>query len=169
MTMATTGSAKLTLPSDTEILMTREFAAPARLVWKAYTTPELVAQWWGGKRGNVTICEIDLRVGGKWRYVMTANQGFEVGFHGEYREIAEHERLVYTEVFEGMPDGDSEPALNLVTFHEADGRTTLEMLTQVSSKEVRDMIIDSGMEGGAQEGLDLLEQIALRLAVDGDV
>jgi len=169
MTMATTGSAKLTLPSDTEILMTREFAAPARLVWQAYTTPELVAQWWGGKRGNVTICEIDLRVGGKWRYVMTAHGGFEVGFHGEYREIAEHERLVYTEVFEGMPDGDSEPALNLVTFHEADGRTTLEMLTQVSSKEIRDMIIDSGMEGGAQEGLDLLEQIALRLAVDGDV
>jgi uncharacterized protein YndB with AHSA1/START domain len=169
MTMATTGSAKLTLPSDTEILMTREFAAPAHLVWQAYTTPELVAQWWGGQRGNVTLCEIDLRVGGKWRYVMTAKAGFEVGFHGEYREIAEHERLVYTEIFEGMPDGDSEPALNLVTFHEADGRTTLEMLTQVSSKEIRDMIIGSGMEGGAQEGLDLLEQVALRLAVDGDV
>ena len=169
MTMATTGSAKLTLPSDTEILMTREFAAPARLVWQAYTTPELVSSWWGGKRGNVTLCEIDLRVGGKWRYVMTAKEGFEVGFHGEYREIVEHERLVYTEVFEGMPDGDSEPAQILVTFTETDGRTTLELLTQVSSKEIRDMIIDSGMEGGAQEGLDILEQIALRLAVDGDV
>ena len=162
MTMATTGSAKLTLPSDTEILMTREFAAPARLVWQAYTTPELVAQWWGGKRGNVTLCEIDLRVGGKWRYVMTAHGGFEVGFHGEYREIVPDERLVMTEVYEGAPDV-GEPAVNTVTFTEEDGRTTLTLLTEVPSREIRDMIIGSGMEGGMQEGMDLLEEIAIEL------
>ena len=90
---ATSGTAVLTLPSDTEILMVREFDAPRELVFKAYTTPELVRRWWAGKRGNVTVAEIDLRVGGRWRYVMEANEGFEVAFHGEFREIVPNERL----------------------------------------------------------------------------
>ena len=101
---ATTGSAVLTLPSDTEILMVREFDAPRELVFKAYTTPELVKRWWAGKRGNVTIAEIDLRVGGQWRYVMVADGGFEVAFHGEYHEIVPNEKLVNTEIFEGAPE-----------------------------------------------------------------
>jgi uncharacterized protein YndB with AHSA1/START domain len=160
---ATTGSAVLTLPSDTEILMVREFDAPRDLVFKAYTTPELVKRWWAGKRGNVTIAEIDLRVGGQWRYVMVAEGGYEVAFHGEFREIVPEERIVTTEVFEGMPEGDSEPAVDTVTFAEAGGRTTLSLLTQVSSREVRDMILDSGMEVGMQEQMELLEQIAISL------
>src|SRR5690242_7586430 len=119
--------ATVTTPSDTEILMVREFDAPKHLVYKAYTTPELVSRWWPGRRGEMQSCEIDLRVGGTWRYVMRASEGFEVAFHGEYREIVENERLVNTEVFEGAPPGAA-PALSIVTFEEAGGRTTLSML-----------------------------------------
>jgi uncharacterized protein YndB with AHSA1/START domain len=159
---ATSGTAVLTLPTDQEILMVREFDAPKHLVYKAYTTPELVKRWWGGRRGNVTIAEIDLRVGGQWRYVMTANEGFEVAFHGEYREIVPNEKLVNTEVFEGAPEGGA--ALVTCTFEEIHGgRTRLSMQTLVDSKEIRDMIIGTGMEAGAQEGLDILEEIAIEL------
>jgi uncharacterized protein YndB with AHSA1/START domain len=161
--MASSGTAKVTLPSDTEILITREFEAPRDLVWKAWTTPELVERWWSGRRGAMTLVEIDFRVGGRWRYVMEATGGHEVGFHGEYREIVPDERIVHTEVYEGIPDGDADPAVNTVTFAEADGRTTLELRCLVSSREVRDMIIDSGMEGGMQEQMDLLEELAISM------
>ena len=163
MTVPTSGTATVTLPSDTEILITREFDAPKHLVYKAYTTPELIRRWWAGRRGQVTSVDVDLRVGGAWRYVMTATGGFEVAFHGEFREIVANERLVTTEVYEGAPEG-VDPAVNTVTFTEEDGRTTLTLLTTVTSKEVRDMIIDSGMEGGMQEGMDILEEIAVELA-----
>ena len=164
MTTTTKGSAVLTLPTDTEILVTREFNAPRHLVWKVLTEPELIKRWWAGRRGNVTEATVDLRVGGTWRYVMTANEGFEVGFHGEFREIEAPDRMVQTEVFEGMPDGDSEPSLNHYALTEEDGRTTLTVRTVVSSKEVRDMILGTGMEGGMQEGYDLVEELAVELA-----
>jgi uncharacterized protein YndB with AHSA1/START domain len=163
MAVASSGSAKVTLPTDEEILITREFDAPRHLVYKAWTTPELVSRWWPGRRGVMKSAEIDLRVGGSWRYVMEASGGHEVGFHGEYREIVPNERILNTEVYEGVPGGDDDPALNLVTFDEVDGHTLLSLLTRVSSREVRDMIIDSGMEGGMQEGMDLLEEIAISL------
>jgi uncharacterized protein YndB with AHSA1/START domain len=95
---------------------------------------------------------------------MNANEGFEVAFHGEFREIEAPERMTHTEVFEGMPDGDSEPILNHYTLTERDGRTTLTVRTVVSSKEVRDAIIDTSMEGGMQEGYDLVEELAAGLA-----
>jgi uncharacterized protein YndB with AHSA1/START domain len=159
---ATSGTAVLTLPADTEILMVREFDAPRHLVYKAYTTPQLVKRWWAGKRGDVTVAEIDLRVGGRWRYVMVAEGGFEVAFHGEYLEIVPDERLVNTEIFEGAPEAGA--AVVTCTFEELDeGRTKLSMLTRVDSLQIRDMIIDSGMETGAQEGLDILEEIAIEL------
>ena len=161
MAAATSGTATVTLPADDQILITREFDAPRHLVFKAYTTPELVRRWWAGKRGEVTSCEIDLRVGGAWRYLMTANGGFEVAFHGEYREIVPDERIVSTEVYEGAPDSE---VVNIVTFTETDGRTTLELLTQCPDQGTRDAIIGSGMEGGMQEGMDLLEQIAIELS-----
>jgi len=161
-TVASSGSAKVTLPTDEQILITREFAAPRQLVYKAWTTPELVRRWWSGLRGEMTVAEIDLRVGGAWRYVMVAHGGFEVGFHGEYREIVENERLVYTEVYEG-PWPDGEPAVITATFEEIDGRTTLSLLTEVDSLQTRDAIIATGMEGGMQEGMDLLEQVAISL------
>ena len=154
------GTAKVTLPADDQILITREFDAPKHLVYKAFTTPELVKRWWHANRGEMTVAEIDLREGGKWRYVMVAEGGFEVGFHGEYREIVPNERIVSTEVYEGMPEGE---ALNTVTFTETEGRTILTVLVQHSSKEARDAHIDSGMETGMQEGMDLLEQVAVSL------
>jgi len=144
------------------IEIVRVFDAPRELVFKAYTTPELVRRWWAGKRGNVTVAEIDLRVGGRWRYVMVAEGGFEVAFHGEYHEIVPNEKLVNTEIFEGAPEGGA--ALVTCTFEGLDdGRTRLHMLSSVDSQEIRDTIIATGMEGGAQEGLDLLEQIAIEL------
>lgn len=154
------GTAVVTLPADTQILITREFNAPRHLVYRAWTTPELIKRWWSGDRGEVTSVEVDLRVGGAWRYVMIANGGFEVAFHGEYREIVPNERIVSTEVYEGMPDGE---ALDTVTFTEADGRTTLRVLVEHQSRQDRDAHIASGMEDGMQEALDHLEQVAVSL------
>jgi uncharacterized protein YndB with AHSA1/START domain len=159
-------TATVTLPTDEQILITREFDAPKHLVYKAWTTPELVKQWWNAKRGEVTLAEIDLRVGGKWRYVMVADGGLEVGFHGEYREIVPNERIVSTEIYEGLPEGVSEEegaTVNTATFTEADRRTTLTILVQATSKVSRDAIIDSGMEAGMQDAMDLLEQVAVSL------
>src|ERR671937_493777 len=114
----TTRSATVTLPTDEQILITREF----------------VRRWWHARRGEMTVAEIDLRVGGSWRYVMVTPDGFEVGFHGEYREIVPNERIVSTEVYEGMPDAE---ALDTMTLTEVDGRTTLTILVQHASKEHR--------------------------------
>ena len=161
--MTSSAKAKVTFPADEDILITREFEAPKHLVYRAYTTPELVSRWWPGERGTMRSAEIDLRPGGAWRYVMEADGGFEVAFHGEFSEVVENERLVTTEVYEGAPPGTA-PALNVVTFEETDGRTTLTILTRVESREVRDAIVATGMEGGTQEGMDLLEQIARELA-----
>jgi uncharacterized protein YndB with AHSA1/START domain len=158
--MTTSGTAKVTLPADEQILITREFDAPKHLVYKAWTTPELVRRWWNAKRGEVTTCEIDLRVGGTWRYVMVTPDGMEVGFHGEYREIVPNERIVSTEVFEGMPEA---AALNTLTLAEEDGRTILTVLVEHSSKEHRDGHINSGMEAGMQDAMDLLEEVAVSL------
>ena len=159
-TVASSGAAKVTLPAEDQLLITREFDAPKDLVYKAYTTPELVRRWWSGERGKVTSCEIDLRVGGTWRYVMIANEGFEVAFHGEYRDIVPNERIVTTEVFEGMPDAE---AVDHVTFTEEDGRTTLSVLVQHRNQEERDAHLNSGMEVGMQEAMDRLEQVAVSL------
>ena len=159
--MTSSGTAKVTLPTDEQILITREFDAPRHLVFKAWTTPDLVRRWWSGEYGDMTVAEIDLRVGGMWRYVMVTNDGgFEVGFHGEFREIVPNERIVSTEVYEGMPDA---AALNTLTLTEEDGRTTLSILVQHTSKEHRDAHINSGMETGMQTAFDRLEQVAVSL------
>ncbi len=133
-------------------------------MYNAWTTPELVKRWWSANRGAMTIAEIDLRVGGIWRYVMVTNDGFEVAFHGEYREIVPNERLVSTEVYETMPDGE---AIDTLTLTEQDGRTTLTILVQHTSKEDRDAHINSGMEDGMQDAMDLLEDVAVSLRKTG--
>jgi uncharacterized protein YndB with AHSA1/START domain len=159
--MTTSNSAVVTLPSDTQILITREFDAPRHLVYRAYTTPELIRRWWAGDRGRVTSAEVDLRPGGSWRYVMTANAGFEVAFHGEYQEIIDGERIVTTEIYEGAPDA---AAVSITTFAEHGGRTTLSILVQHTSRENRDMHVNSGMETGMQESMNHLEEVARSLA-----
>lgn len=159
--VGSSGTAVVSLPSGTQILITRVFAAPADRVFRAWTRPELIERWWAGRRGRVTSTTVDLRVGGRWRYVMETHSGFEVAFHGEYLEVAEGVRLVYTEVYEGRRDA---PAVTTVTFEEADGRTTVTVLVQHETRAHRDAHIDSGMEGGLQEALDLLERVAMDIA-----
>ena len=165
MAGSSSGTATVSLPTDEQILITREFAAPAELVWKAFTTPELVKRWWHANRGEITVCEMDLRVGGSWRFVTVSPDGFEVAFHGEYREIVPNERIVATEVYEGAwePGEPGQGTLNTTTFAETDGRTTLTILVEAPSKKLRDAIIDSGMEAGLQDALDLLEEVAASL------
>lgn len=150
------GSAVVTLPSDEEILITRVFDAPATLLFDAWTQPAIVKRWWGGDRGVVTEATVDLRVGGRFRWAMTANGGFEVAFHGEHLEIDRPHRLVRTEVFEMMPDDDG---LTTVTFDEAGGVTVMRVLARYPSRDVRDAAIASGMEGGLQVALDHLEEL----------
>ena len=162
--MTHSGKAEVTLPADDQIRVVREFDAPANLVYRAVTEPELVKRWWGAQRGAMTVAEIDLRVGGKWRYVMDASNGQEVGFHGEFREIVPNERIVQTEAYEGIPDPDESANVNTMTLVEADGRTTMEVLIQCVNKESRDMQIASGMEEGMQESYDGLEDVAKSLA-----
>ena len=168
MAQTSSGTMDVTFPTDEEILITRTLNAPRHLVYRAWTTPELVRRWWPGRRGEMTVAEMDFRVGGAWRYVMVAHGEFEVGFHGTYREIVPNERIVNTEVMEmpGVPTDSEEGAVvNTVTFEEADGgATTVRIRTDAGSKEVRDMIAQSGMEGGVREQFEIIEELAATLA-----
>jgi uncharacterized protein YndB with AHSA1/START domain len=119
-----------------------------------------VRKWWHANRGEMTVCDIDLRVGGGWRYVMVTPDGVEVAFRGEYREVVPYERIVSTEVYEAVPDAE---AVDTIEFTEAGGRTTITLLVQHQRKEHRDMHVESGMEDGLQDALDLLEQVARAL------
>ena len=159
MTM-TSSPLTVSVIGDTQILIEREFAAPKHLVYRAWTEPEYVRRWWHAGRGVVTVCEIDLRVGGTWRYAMEAPGFGEVAFHGEYREIVPNERLVSTEAYEGIPDADANAALDTLTLTETGGRTTLTIVVEHATKEGRDMHVESGMEDGLQDAFDLLEQVA---------
>lgn len=161
--MTSSHSAKVTFPSDTQILITRDFAAPKNLVYRAVSEPELVKRWWNAKRGEVKTCEIDLRAGGKWRYVMETPEGFEVAFHGEYKEIVPNERVVTTEAYEGAPDPDLNATTNTMTLTENDGVTTLTVLIDCPNEFVRNAIVESGMEEGLQDAYDLLEEVAISL------
>jgi uncharacterized protein YndB with AHSA1/START domain len=154
----TTSTATVTLPEDTQILITRRFDAPRHLVYRAWTTPELIRRWWHADRGEVIDIQVDLRVGGRWRYVMMATGGFEVAFHGEYREIEPNTRLVTTEIYEAAPDAE---ALTTANFTDSDGGTMLTLLVQHTSQAHRDLHINSGMEDGLQDALNLLEQVAI--------
>jgi len=154
------GSATVTLPSDREILITRQFDAPANLVFKAFTTPELVRRWWGFDTSEWLVCDIDLREGGSWRYVTREAGGFEVAFHGEYRTIEAPHRIVSTEVFEGVPDA---AALTTSVFEEDAGVTTMTITVVHDSQEHRDGHIASGMEGGMQISMNRLEDLVVEL------
>jgi uncharacterized protein YndB with AHSA1/START domain len=150
------GSAIVTTPSDREICITREFDASAAAVFRAWTTPDLVRQWWGSETEPLVVCDIDLRVGGSWRYVTRGPEDLEFGWHGVYREIARPDRLVSTEVFEGFPDAE---AVNTLTLDERNGVTTLTVIVLHASKENRDGHLESGMEAGMQIVLDRFEDL----------
>ena len=151
----------VTTPSDHEIRMTRLFDAPRHLVFEAMTKPEHVRRWWGclGDGYSVPVCEIDLRPGGRWRFVNRHPKG-EAAFHGEYREITPPSRLVFTEIFEDFPD-----TVSVVTteFADENGKTRMTATVQYPSKDVRDMVIASGMSTGAGISYDRLEDLVAEL------
>ena len=163
-TVTSSGRATVTLVGDRDMRIEREFAARRHLVYRAVTDPELIPRWWNAKRGTVTHCEVDLRVGGFWRYVMTANDGTEVAFHGTILELVPGERVVQTELFEmpGLTEDDA--TLNTMQLVEHDGRTTMTVDVHCPTPEVRDAIVQSGMEAGMQDAYDLLEEVAASLA-----
>ncbi len=148
--------AQLELPSDTDILITRAFHAPRALVFEAMTSPDYVRRWWGAGHGEVTTCDIDLRVGGRWRFVLTQPDGGAVPFSGEYLEIEAPGRLVNTELFEPV---DAPPSTVTTTFEETDGVTTMRALCAYDSRETRDLVIASGMESGMNASYDALEAL----------
>jgi uncharacterized protein YndB with AHSA1/START domain len=152
-------AAVVTLPADTQILVTRDFDAPRHLVYLAWTTPELIKLWWSADRGEVTTAEIDLRPGGRWRYVMAADDGTEAAFHGEYLEIVPDGRIVSTEVYEAVPDAE---AVTTLTLTETGGRTRLTLLVQHTSRENRDRHLEYG--DSLQQAMDRLEQAAISAA-----
>jgi uncharacterized protein YndB with AHSA1/START domain len=159
---ANSNTFKLTTPSDREITITRLFDAPRRLVFDAMTIPEHVRRWWGilDDKHSVIVCEIDLRVGGAWRFVGRGPEGEIPAFYGIYREIAPPERLVYTENFEPFPDAES-----IVTqvFTEEGGKTRLTVTSLYPSLDVRDMVLQTGMERGAALSYNRLDDVASEL------
>jgi uncharacterized protein YndB with AHSA1/START domain len=156
--MKNTGNLKVTTPSDREIAMTRVFDAPRRLVFDAYTKPELVKRWLLGPPGwTMPVCEIDLRVGGSYRYVWHGQNGSEMGMRGIYREIVPAERIVCTESFDD-PWYEGE-AVGTTVFVERGGKTTLTTTVLYASKEIRDAVLKSPMEQGVAASYDRLADL----------
>lgn len=148
----------ITTPSELEIAMTRDFDAPRALVWEVFTRPEHVRQWWGFGHVEVTVCEVDLRVGGAYRYTGRAPDGTLVPFRGTYREIAAPERLVYTEIYD-VPMARDHEGVVTATFTEEAGKTTVHMVVRYDSKETRDVVLGSGMEHGVESGYGQIDRM----------
>jgi uncharacterized protein YndB with AHSA1/START domain len=158
----------LELRGDREIVITRDFNGPARIVFEAWTKPELVRRWWApaGRGVAVASCEADVRAGGGYRYVLRLNNGNHFAFSGTYSEVAPYSRLVYTEIFEPTAGGASpgEPGVIVtVTFDERGGKTHLISHSLCPSPQVRDAIIASGMEQGMRETMDQLDELVASL------
>ena len=154
---------RVTLPSDLEIVMTRVFNAPRRLVFNAWTKPELLKQWFGRRGDTLSVCEVDLRAGGAYRFVFALREGGEMGMGGVYKEILPPERLVSTEAFDDYVEMGGE-SLNTLVFEERDGKTVMRITARYPSKETRDAVIESGMEGGAGESFDRLAELVETLS-----
>jgi uncharacterized protein YndB with AHSA1/START domain len=144
-----------------QLVITRSFSAPAALVYEAMTNPEHIRQWWGAGHGEVTTCDVDLRVGGRWHFAQSTPDGQEVSFSGEYRELDPPTRMVHTEVFDNI---QSPPSLVETTFTEEGGVTTLRAVITYDSPETVQAVLDSGMEGGLNDSYDALERVARSLA-----
>ncbi len=156
MTAQRAGTLQVTLPDDLSNQLVRDFAAPAARVFEAHTQPEHVRRWWGFPSAEWLACEIDLRVGGRWRFATREEDGTEVEFYGEYREISAPLRLVHTEVFAPFPDNGS---VVTITLEERDGRTRLTSISRYDSRETRDMVVQTGMEEGAALSYDRMEDL----------
>ena len=150
----------VTRVSDTELHLTREFDAPRDLVWKAMTDPALMSRWWGPRRYQTVVDTMDVRPGGKWRMRNIAADGGEHAFRGEYREIVPPERIVMTFEYEPLPGHIS---VETMTLTERDGRTLLTVRDQFSSKEDLEGMVNSGMESGARETYERLDELLAEL------
>jgi uncharacterized protein YndB with AHSA1/START domain len=150
------GKLMLTVKSELEVELTRVFDAPRQLVFEAHSKPEHMKRWWGPRGTTMVGCEMDFRPGGRYRFVLRKEKGQEYAFRGEYREIVPPERLVQTFEFEGMPGS---VAVETLTFTERDGKTTLTTTSRMDSIEARDAMLQSGMEAGAAETYDRLEEL----------
>ena len=146
---------KVSTPSDTEIQMTRVFDAPRDLVFEAHTSAEHMSKWWGPRKYEVISAHYDFRPGGKWRIVHRGPDGDEHGFRGEFREIAPPERIVWTFEYEGAP---GQIAVEAMTLTEEGGRTKITVVSDAGSKEARDAVLESGMQEGAAETYERLEE-----------
>lgn len=161
--MKNTGTLQVTTPTDREIVLTRVFDAPRRLVFDAFTKPELLKRWFGPRGWSLEVCEVDLRVGGTFRFVLRGPDGQKMGMRGVYREIVAPERSVHMESFDDYP-GESQVTTVLV---EQGGRTTLTATVLYPSREIRDIVIKSGMEHGAAESYDKLAEFLASAEVRG--
>ncbi len=148
--------AVVTTPSDLEIRSERIFDAPRERVFAAWTDAELIPQWWGLRSTTTVVDELDVRVGGAWRFVERMEDGSEVGFRGSYREVGPPERLAYSFEWEGMPGHVS---VDILTFEDLDGRTRLTARTLFHTIEDRDGMIEAGMEKGMNETFDQLDEL----------
>lgn len=153
--MKNTGTLSVDLPSDREVALTRVFKAPRQLVYEAFSKPEILKRWFGPRGWSLITCDVDARVGGRFRFVLRAPDGHEIGMRGAYRELSPPARSVHTESFDDFP-GESQVTS---VFTEQDGYTTLVATILYPSREIRDAVIKSGMEHGAAESYDKLEQI----------
>jgi uncharacterized protein YndB with AHSA1/START domain len=159
-----TGTLKVTTPTDREIVMTRVFDAPRRLVWDAFTKPELLRRWFGPHGWSLVVCEVDLRVGGGFRFVLRGPDGRDMGMRGVYREIVPPERSVHMESFDDYA-GESQVTAVMV---EEGGKTTLTATVLYHSKEIRDAVLQSGMEHGAAESYDKLAELLAATTTRGE-
>ncbi len=162
--MKNTGALKVTTPTDREIVLTRVFDAPRHLVFEAFTKPELLQRWFGPRGWSMPVCEVDLKVGGTFRFVLRGPDGNDMRMPGTYRELAPPERSVHMESFDDYP-GESQVT---AVFVEQDGKTTLTATVLYPSKEVRDIVIKSGMEHGAAESYDKLSEMLASLETQGN-
>jgi uncharacterized protein YndB with AHSA1/START domain len=156
----TSSALTVSLPSDTEILLTRVFDAPRSLVFEAHSKAEHLRRWWGPRQYEMPVCEVDFRPGGAWRMVHRGEDGTEHGFRGEFREIEPPERIVWTFEYEGAP---GHIAVETMTLTEHAGQTTLTSRAVYGSKEERDAMLESGMESGAAESMDRLAELLATL------
>jgi len=158
--MINTGTLEVTTPSDREIALTRVFDAPRQMVFDAFSKPELLKRWFGPRGWSLVVCEVDFRVGGGFRFVMRGPDGKDMGMRGVYREISAPERSVHMESFDDYP-GESQVT---AVFVERNGKTTMTATVLYPSQEIRDIVIQTGMEHGAAESYDKLAELLAEAA-----
>ncbi len=163
MTTPLNNKTRVSLPSDTEVRVTRDFKAPRTLVWQAHTEPELFQRWIGGYPGwSMPVCEMDVRPGGTYRWRWRSEDGKEFGFHGDYREVDAPEQMVNAEYFDPGSFGGpmpTSPTINRTTFTEKNGVTTLVVLIEYDSKEARDAAVSTGMTDGMETSYERLDKL----------